>query len=338
MNSDDAYKRMAEKQQEANEEVIKAAAKDTNMCDNPRLATVPKELEDIFKKGVKLVDTLVQEGTLQCDEKCIYEKNKEKLKQNMEIAQRQYEMAPKHLRDSQEKYYRFTKENDGLSYEEFEKNEVQEILRNKINAYKKRFNEYVHLIKLIDAETNESKRNTMKKHLIHMQRIYKNDMHQKSSNIHLHKEANKVADRETFYYHDSIHYLRSMNIIAIGVYICLMLMYFFTFLYVYQEYNSGAFIKTRIFRILPFAVTCFITVSIYIYMSEQPLLQRYKTVQNNNNPDANRSKSESEPESIISPFKEKTQYQNPDTYIEQQQDIIKRQRDIIQHQKSLLSR
>ena len=53
MNNDDAYKRMAEKQQESHTELIKAAAKDSNMCDNPRLAHVPKELEHIFKKGVK---------------------------------------------------------------------------------------------------------------------------------------------------------------------------------------------------------------------------------------------------------------------------------------------
>lgn len=336
MNTDDAYKRMADKQQEANKEVIKAAAKDNDMCDNPRLAQVPKDLEDIFKKGVKLVDTLVKEGTLQCDENCLYEKNKEKLKQNMDFSQRQYEIAPKHLRESQEKYYRFTNEKDGLSYEEFEKNEVKEILKNKINTYKKRFDEYVHIMKLIHAETNEEKRNNMKKHLTNMQSIYKNDIQRNNSNIHLNKESNKVADRQTFYYHDSIQYLRSINLTILCVYIFLMCIYFFTFMYVYKEYKSGTFIKTRIFRILPFALVCIVSVSIYIYLSERPLLQRYKQVKSNNNPDDNRSESNEYTMTTSNPFEEISHYQNPQVYIEQQKDVIKRQIDLIQYQKSLL--
>lgn len=330
--NDASLKRMAKEQQRANDEMIKAAAKDSDMCKDPKLHSVPKDLEEIFKKGVELVDTLTKEGTLNCDEDCLYEKNKEKLKQNMNFAKSNYLDAPKLLKDAEEKYYSFTRQKDGKSYDEYQKEEVDRILKEKLELYKKRFEKYSNIVQLINAETDDTRRSEMQNHLKNLQSLYNDDISRKEKNILESSEMNKIADRETFYMNDSVDFFRSFNLIMMMIYFTAISLYIFTFLYIYQEYLSVSLIKTRIFRILPFVLIGVICIALYMYTSEKPLFQ----LQQDAKPVLDNTPI-SESATTDNPFQEDISYPDPKTYIQQQKDIIQRQKDLIEYQKSQLN-
>lgn len=332
INDDAAMKKMATTQQKANEELAKAAAKDTDMCKDPRLHQVPKELEKTFKKGVELIDTLSKEGTLHCDEECLYQKNKEKLKQQMSFAKRMYKSAPKLLRDSQEKYYTFTQEKDGITYDMFQKKEVEKVLKAKINQYQKRFDEYAKMLSLIDEEKDETRKSEMKSHLQKLQTMHENEIETKENELFESQEIYKIADRETYYLNESILFFRTLNTISFVIYFVSILLYFITFLYVYQEYKSLSLLKTRIFRMLPFIVVGVLGILIYIYFSENQLFDRPNI---DHSPENNiDSKADTSDFIVNNPFEEDLTYADPVEYIRQQKDIIKRQKEVIQHQQS----
>jgi len=330
--NDASLERMAKEQQRANDEMIKAAAKDTDMCKNPKLHTVPKNLEKIFKKGVELVDTLTKEGTLNCDEDCLYQKNKEKLKQNMNFAKSNYVSAPQLLRDAEQKYYMFTRQKDGKGYDEYQQEQVDIILKDKIDVYQKRFEKYSNIVKLINAETDETRRSEMQSHLQNLQTLYKADISRKEKDVLDNSEMNKIADRETFYMNDSIDVFRSFNLIMMTTYFSAVFLYVFVFLYVYQEYISVSLVKTRIFRILPFVLIGVMCVLLYMYVSEKPLFQLHY----NENPVLDNTPV-SESTITNDPFQEDISYPDPNTHIQQQKDIIQRQKQLIEYQKAQLS-
>jgi hypothetical protein len=331
INDDAAMKKMANTQQKANEELAKAAAKDTDMCKNPRLHKVPKELEETFKKGVKLIDTLSKEGTLNCDEKCLYQKNKEKLKQDMSFAERMYKSAPKLLRDSQERYYTFTQEQEGTTYDMFQKKEVDRVLKKKIDQYQKRFNEYAKIVSLIAEESNETRKSEMKSHLQNLQTMHENEINTKENKLFESQEIYKIADRETYYLNESIVLFRTLNIITFIIYFACISLYFVTFLYVYQEYKSTTLVKTRLFRMLPFILVGIGGLLLYIYFSENKLFGNPNI---DHSPENNIDSSINETEN--DPFIEDRIYADPKAYIEQQKDIIKRQKEVIQEQQTYM--
>lgn len=330
--NDSSLKRMAKEQQRANDEMIKAAAKDTDMCKNPKLHTVPKDLEEIFKKGVELVDTLTKEGTLNCDENCLYEKNKEKLKQDMNFAKSNYLNAPQLLQSAEEKYYTFTKQKDGKSYDQYQQEQVDRILKEKIEMYEKRFEKYSNIVQLIYEETDETRRSEMQSHLQNLQTLYTDDISRKEKHILENSEMNKIADRETFYLNDSVEFFRSFNLIMMIVYFTTVSLYVFTFLYVYQEYVNVSLVKTRIFRILPFVLIGMLCIILYVYTSEKPLFQ----FQYNEKPVLDNTPI-SESTITNNPFQEDITYPDPNTYIQQQKDIIQRHKNLIEYQKSQLT-
>jgi len=328
INNDVAMKKMAETQQKANEELAKAAAKDTNMCDNPRLHTVPKELEETFKKGVKLIDTLSKEGTLNCDEKCLYKKNKEKLQQEMDYAERMYKSAPRMLRTSQEKYYTFTQEKEGTTYDMFQKQEVERALKGKIDEYYKRFDKYAKILTLLAEESDETRKAEMTAHLKNLQVMYENEINNKQSEIFESQEIYKIADREAFYMNEAINLFRTFNMITFFIYFLCISLYFVTFLYVYQEYKSLSLLKTRIFRMLPFILIGVIGIITYIYFSETHLFMKSSKPNIDHTPKDNTDMNVVEAD----PFVEDIAYTNPIEYIQQQKDIIDRQHKVIQEQ------
>ena len=331
-NNDASLERMAKEQQRANDEMIKAAANDTDMCKDPKLHTVPKDLEEIFKKGVALVDTLTKEGTLNCDEDCLYNKNKEKLKQDMNFAKSNYLNAPQLLEAAEETYYTFTRQKDGKSYDQYQQEQVDRILKEKIEMYQQRFKKYSDIVKLIHSETDETRRSDMQSHLQNIQTLYKDDISRKEKHIIENSEMNKIADRETFYMNDSIDLFRSFNLIMMIMYFTSISLYLVTFLYVYQEYVSASLVKTRIFRILPFLLIGVFCIMLYMYSSEKPLFQ----LQYNENPVINNTPV-SESTMTNDPFQEDISYPDPNTHIQQQKDIIERQKKLIVYQNSKLS-
>lgn len=225
------------------------------------------EFDKVLKNSKEL------QSKMNCDGDCQYEREKQIRHQQLLNAEKAYENAPKKLRDYQKKYYDFV-EREGTNYNTFQKEQVDDILRTNINDYKRRFSIYSDILKSIATEEDPVRKGNMTKYLEDLQTMYNKEYQQREYDEIENREKYKIADRTNIYHQLGVENFKKYNFILLSL-VCLFTgVYFFMFLYVYQEYKSLDMVWNRIRTAMPALILYSMVIVIYSYTSNTSIIPK----------------------------------------------------------------
>lgn len=248
---------ITEEIKKANKKILRKARKrdKKEMCNPP----IPPETTKVLNDTIQVANKYI--SLLECDDDCQYEKKKQELLLKKKEVENIYNTAPKQLRSIQKQYYNHISKRENIDYDTFQENNVDKLLKHKIQNYKDKFNEIIKIIENLNI-TKTSEINT---HIQDLKNMYVND-----SSISQRKkdtEELKVADRKAYYLNNGIYTFKILNIICIFCIFCLFVSYYIIYIYIYQQSFTNVFLKNILFLIAFIIITI-----IYIMINEEKIL------------------------------------------------------------------
>ena len=243
-----------------------------NMCDPP----IPQNVRDSIKDITKIAETLAEE--LKCDEDCQFEKRRAELLQEKENAMSIYQTAPQKLRDSQQAYYNHISQREDMNYEIFEREHVDEIIKKRIEQFKKDFNLVKSLRFHLNNEVGTSKGQEIQNMMMELRDVYENGATHTEREKRVTLQNKRIAQRQLFYYDQNIVFYRSINLILSITSIFVILFYMLTFLYGHQEFKTIKEVISRILIFSPMIIMYIVMVVAYTQLSDQTLFRDIRNI------------------------------------------------------------
>lgn len=228
------------------------------------------KLDEYMKMGQDAMKKLSEMET--CDHNCRYNQKLLVLQNNLKSVEKQYEEIPNRLRNAQKQFYLHKR---GVNYTDFEKGNVNKILSDRIGIFKRKFSIYKSVLKKIDKEGDPVQKGKMIQYLNELETMYGNENNQlHTKNIH-DREKFKIADRNNVYYQIGINQFKKYNFMLFAFTVISTIVYFITFLYIYQEYKTMDLIVNRIRILGPLLILYFIVMGVYIYISDESFVPHF---------------------------------------------------------------
>lgn len=196
------------------------------------------------------------------------EKQLEQLKDEMDKQWTIYKTAPANLREAQRLYYQ---KSTGKTYDQYQKEQVEELIKKKIENYNNRFNNNVKIANAIVTEMKENVGISGEKTTFNSDAL--NDIlaklkRQTNKERTEHIDNYKIADRNAYYNIKRTTFLRLINFIIMVILAGLILAYLTIFLYIYGEYKNMEQIKMRMKLFIPPFIIIAFGVGLYVYLSD----------------------------------------------------------------------
>lgn len=235
------------------------------------LSSAPKELIELANNTSSIMKNYDIDTT--CTGDCRYEQQLAIKKGQMTAMERLYELVPSFLRSTQKDYYNFKRD---TTYEDYQKDNVNAILGDRINDIERKFATYSSILKKIDSEGDPVQKETMIQYLNDLENKYEREYEELENTNIKDREKFKIADRNNVYHEIEINSFQKYNFLLFIVLIVCIIIYLLIFLYVFQEYKTIDLIIRRVQIVMPLLILYGLVVGIYIYISETSIIPSFR--------------------------------------------------------------